>query len=88
MDTLIDLLSLRAQTSTHAVSFLDAAGRVESVMSYSDLYATALGLSHALRTSGMGPGTSNVVIGNFQDARSSILAFWACCLGRVVLCWS
>jgi hypothetical protein len=82
MNTLVDLLRVRASTSTQSITFLDEHGRVESALSYAELYPIALDVSRSLLSSGIVAGTTNVIIASFSDARSSVIAFWACCLGQ------
>jgi acyl-CoA synthetase (AMP-forming)/AMP-acid ligase II len=81
MYTLVELLHTRAVQSSRTVTFLDDDGHIESVLSYAELYSTALSLAHALHSSGLRPGNNNVVMTNFSDARHHILTFWACCIG-------
>jgi non-ribosomal peptide synthetase component E (peptide arylation enzyme) len=81
MNTLVDLIRVRASTSSQSITFLDEHGHVESSLSYAELYPIALDVSCSLHSSGLLAGTTNIVIANFADARSSIIAFWACCLG-------
>lgn len=84
MRTLSEILRARAQDSSNGVTFLGEDGRVEDTLSYQDLFVAALSISAALLKRGFNTKSSTVIICSVNDMRSSILCFWACCLGMFI----
>lgn len=79
--TLVDVIQDRSKITDHGILFIDA-DKIETFISYSQLFNEALGYLGYLQEIGIKP--KQEIIFQIQENKRFLVAFWACILGGMI----
>ncbi|MGQ8873040.1 amino acid adenylation domain-containing protein [Paenibacillus sp. TSA_86.1] len=79
--TLVDVIRDRSKMTDRGIRFIDS-DKIETWMSYSELFNAAKGYLGYLQKIGLQPGQE--IIFQIQENKRFLIAFWACLLGGMI----